>query len=189
MKEIIKMGIILFIVCFVAALLLAFTNEMTSDRIAEQRFLANERAKSDVFPDADYFVDVEEAIKDLIVSEFSPVNEVSIGMNQNGEAIGYVFKSSPGAYGGPMEVITGISIAGEITGVRIGNHQETPGLGAKARDHEFYNQYTGKSALSRLVLTDVDAIAGATITSDAATFGVNASIDTYHWMIEQGGGY
>jgi electron transport complex protein RnfG len=108
-----------------------------------------------------------------------------------GNHVGYVIKTLPGGYGGPLEVIVGITLDGTINGVRVGNHQETPGLGAKAKTVEFYGQYDGLSVGSPVEVIKVDvtsgnneikAISGATITSVAVTNGVNYGqmvIDTF----------
>ncbi len=62
-----------------------------------------------------------------------------------------------------------------LRGLRIVFHAETPGLGAKITDDDFLNQFKG-IALGDLSLTadggEVDAISGATISSEAVTDGV-----------------
>ncbi len=186
MKEIMKLSLILFITCFVAALLLAVTNDVTIDRILEQRYLANELAKQNVLPSAHHFEDLDPALVAELAAKHAPVSEIYVGYNEADEIIGYVFKSLPVAFGGAMEVVTGITVDGEVTGLRVGNHQETPGLGAKAKDEAFYEQYSGKSALSLIGVVktpasgnDVQAITGATITTDAVTVGANASISAF----------
>ena len=194
MKDILKTGLILFLVAAIAALGLGLTNEVTKDPIAEQRRIANEQAKKEVLPEAASFTDASEADVEKIAAEFAPVVAVYTGLDANGEVIGYVFKSTPTGFGGNVEVVTGISVDGQVTGLRVGSHNETPGLGAKAKDAAFYEQYAGKSAeeaigVSKTAATDNDiqAITGATISSAAITSGANASIDAFHWILENGG--
>ena len=190
MRDIIKTGIILFVISAVAAFALAMTNEVTKDKIAEQRFLANEQAKKEVLADAASFADVTGDELAAIAATYAPVVEVYSGLDASGNIIGYVFKSTPTGFGGNVEVVTGISVDGLLTGVRIGNHNETPGLGAKAKDAAFYEQYNGKSAEGEIGVaksnpteTDIQAITGATISSKAITSGVNASINAFHELI------
>ena len=82
-------------------------------------------------------------------------------------------------------VMTGISADGEITGVMLTSHDETPGLGAKAENASFTNQYLmavpedGFSVVKDNPNGQIDAIAGATITSRAVTNSVNTAIDIY----------
>ncbi len=181
MKEIVKLGLILFIISTIAAVALAATNSITAPIIDLQRSAKSEMARKEVLPAADSFERVDDGYRaqvangDVVV----PVVEVYRGVS-GGQTIGYVVKTMPGGYGGGVEVVTGIA-DGLITGVRVGKHQETPGLGAKSTLPEFYGQYDGKSAADVSVNktqssdTEVQAISGATITSKAVTAGVNAS--------------
>ncbi len=186
MKEIIKLGLILLLVCVVAAVALAFTNELTKDQIALQRNQANENARRNILPDADSFKALDENKLNEIISENKSVAEVFKGYKGD-SIVGYTFKTLPSGYGGTVEVMTGIDLEGKVNGVRIGNHQETPGLGANVALPEFYNQYENKSAESEIEVSkteptndnQIQAISGATITSDAVTAGVNIAIDTF----------
>lgn len=183
MKEIMKLGAILFAVCLIAAVALMATYEMTSPIIATQRAQKDENARREVLPAANSFNKVSEDYDTSVTLDDGNVvaiSEVYSG-EKDGQVVGYVIKSTPGGYGGAVEVVTGIDGAGLITGVRVGSHQETPGLGAKATLPDFYSQYDGKVASTISVNktqqsdTEVQAIAGATITSKAVTSGVNAS--------------
>lgn len=177
MKEIFKLGLILAVFCLISATLLGVTNEVTKDKIAEQRRIENELAKKAVLPEAGTFDVFDEADLAALQSSYPQVAEFSIGKDAAGTAIGYVVKTLPNGYGGAVEVIVGIDMTQTITGVRVGNHQETPGLGAKSKDEPFYGQYTGLSAAGALDYSAIDAISGATITSNAVTDGVNIAIE------------
>lgn len=194
MKDIFKTGLILLIISFVAAMSLALTNEVTKDKIIEQRMMANELAKKEVLPEATRFEDITGEMAIEITENFAPIVESYVGYDSSNAIVGYVFKSRPTGFGGPMEVVTGINLNSEVTGLRVGSHQETPGLGAKGTDVAYYEQYAGKSAAEMIGVSktaasgnDIQAITGATITSDAITVGANASIDAFHMIIEQGG--
>lgn len=194
MKQIFKIGFILLLISAIAAFALGFTNEVTKDRIAEQRFLANEQAKKDVLPDAASFVDITGEDLEAIVSQFEPIIEAYIGLDASGSPIGYVFKSTPNGFSGAVEVVTGVNIDEVVTGLRVGSHNETPGLGAKSKDAQFYDQFTGKSSTSQIGVSktaasgnDIQAITGATISSVAISNGANASIDAFNWILENGG--
>lgn len=194
MKDIFKSGLILLIISFVAAMSLALTNEVTKDKIVEQRTMANELAKKEVLPEATRFEDITGEMALEITENFSPIVESYVGYDASDAVVGYVFKSKPTGFGGPLEVVTGINLNSEVTGLRVGSHLETPGLGAKGTNADYYEQYAGKSAtewigVSKTAATgnDIQAITGATISSDAITVGANASIDAFQMIIEQGG--
>jgi len=53
----------------------------------------------------------------------------------------------PNGYNGNIRLLTGISIEGELLGVRVINHKETPGLGDKieTRKSDWIKSFTGLS--------------------------------------------
>ncbi|HKL42466.1 MAG TPA: RnfABCDGE type electron transport complex subunit G [Clostridia bacterium] len=185
MKEIMNLGFKLLLISLIAALSLGYVNGITADKIAEQRALANERARKAVSPEADSFneIDVSELNQDLVVEGFEAISDDLVS--------GYVFKTIPKGYGGALEVIVGIDNDGTISGVRIGSHTETPGLGAKATDESFYSQYKNMSANQEIAVskteksdTEIQAISGATITSVAVTKGVNSAIKAFEAYVQ-----
>ncbi len=194
MKEIIKLGLILLCISAVSAVLLAFTNSATIDKIKEQRALAAERDRKATLPSAEKFEKVDDEKFNDAVSEIAtnavaqePVVEAYAGMATDGSVVGYVITTTPGGYGGPIRITSGFNLDGTIAGVRMApGHQETPGLGAKAELPEFYDQYTGKSASGNLVVVKAQptddqilSISGATITSSAVTRGVNTAANVF----------
>lgn len=186
MKEIIRLGLILLLICAVSATLLAFTNGATIEKIMEQRAIASENDRKAVLPSADTFKPMDEADYTELQGQFDKLMEVYVGYSGD-TVVGYVIKTAPGGYGGPIEITTGLTNDGTVGGVRMGsNHQETPGLGAKAALPEFYDQYNdmdGLAGISVVKANPVDnqilAISGATITSDAVTDGVNMATEVF----------
>ena len=183
MNSIVKLGLNLFGICAVSALLLGTTNKITEPIIEQRNIQANNESRQAVLPDATDFAEVDSSKydnKDGIVSEVYEGKDGS-------DTVGYTIKVLPKGYGGEIEIIVGISLDGKVSGVNIGNMSETPGLGAKAKDPEFKDQFTGKAA-SEINLVkgsvssekEVSAISGATITSDAVTSGVNVAIELFN---------
>ena len=84
----------------------------------------------------------------------------------------------------------GVDTEGTIIGVGIREISDTKGLGEKAKDAEYTNQFLGKGAEAVTVTksgaageNEINAISGATITSEATTNAVNAAIYYLHnWM-------
>ncbi len=180
-KEIIKLGISLLVFCAVAALALAFTNELTKDKIAAQRAAKELAAKQAVLADAKDFQDVSPETLAKLQAENGIIAQVSKGIDDAGNTVGYVVKSLPMGFGGEMTVITGLKSDGVITGVRVAKHAESPGLGSKSQEPAFYTQYDGKLAAEVTVTKgtpkeqEIVAISSSTITSKAVTRGVNAA--------------
>ncbi len=173
-KEIIKTALSLFLICAVAAGLLAGINGVTAPAIAENNLQKANESRKTVIPEATSF---EEA-----AAADGTIYYVAL---KNTEKIGYVFTTSANGYGGEIEVMTGINIDGAITKVSILAINETPGLGMKAKNEGFLNQYNGKSG--KLSVTkngkteenEIDAITSATISSNAVTSAVNQALEMY----------
>lgn len=175
-KDILKPALILFVICLVVTALLAGTNLLTKDKIAEQSALEAEQSRKVVLSDADSF---EEA------------DGYYIG-KANNETVGYVFQTEAKGYGGAVKVMTGISADGQITGVVILEHSETPGLGANAEKASFTDQFKQTATEKGITLVknkapsdgEIEAMTGASITSRAVTNAVNETITKYNTVKE-----
>jgi electron transport complex protein RnfG len=127
----------------------------------------------EILPTADKFAKTD-------VKTTDKVSEVNSGMKGT-EIAGYAIKVSPKGYGGPIEIMVGLSTDGKVTGIKILSHTETPGLGANAPQPKFSDQYKNKPTKDKLEVVkivpskenQIQAITGATITSKAVTLGVN----------------
>ena len=180
MKDILKLGITLFAICAVAALVLGVTNNITAPVIEERNIQASNEARKIVLSEADEFKELDGMNSDIVLEVYEGIKD--------GQVIGYTIKTSSKGYGGAIELMVGISKDGKITGVEIGNHSETPGLGSKATEPMFKNQYVDKDVLNSLLVVkgstnndnEISAISGATITSNGVTSGVNAAMKIYN---------
>ncbi len=180
MKDILRLGVILSGIYIVAALALGSVNQITAPVIEDRNIQANNESRQIVLSDAQEFKMVEGISDDIVV-------EVYEGL-ASGEVVGYTIKTLPKGYGGAMEVMVGISTDGKVTGINIGNHAETPGLGSKAAEPAFKDQFVEKDAKEPLDVvkgsknkeSDIQAISGATITSQAVTNGVNAAMQIFN---------
>lgn len=179
MKEIMKLGLILFSFSVIAAVLLGFTYQATLEPITQSRAAADLEARKQVFPQADEFIALDEA-KLKAIQESTPgiidIHEAKSG----GNVVGYVVKSSANGFGGKLEVVVGTDPQGKLTGIRLGNHTETPGLGDNATKPDFYEQFVGKTITQPIGVNkgtpgenEIQAMTGATVTSRAVTDAIN----------------
>lgn len=175
-KDVLKPALILFVICVLVSAALAGTNLLTEDKIAEQQALKAEESRRIVLGDAESFT--ESTLADGTVYHTGTAG---------GETVGYVFETAAKGYGGDVSVMTGITADGEISGVVILSHGETPGLGANAEREEFRNQYRQPVPETRLEVIkfqtpaagQIEAMTGATITSTAVTSAVNQACELY----------
>ncbi len=182
-KFIIKLAAILFVIAFVCTLLLVLCNHLTKDRIAMLQAQAEETAKTEVLPDADEFAP----------KQCESVSEAYIGKDKDGSIVGYCFKVTPSGFGGAITMMVGVTKDGEVSGVKITDMSETPGLGAKASDESWISQFAGKTSEISVVKTsasknsEISAISGATVTSKAVANGVNSALKAAKELIEKEG--
>ena len=168
---IIKTAVSLFLICAVAAGATAFVNSVTADTIQANAAKEADAAKGAVLDAAESFEEVS----------LSDGNTGYIGKNAAGETVGYVFSSSATGYGGKLEIMTGFDPAGAVTGVQILSINETPGLGMRAKNDSFLQQFPGTDGELTVIKNavpqqnEIQALTSATITSRAMAKAVNAA--------------
>lgn len=157
---------ILLLICVVVGGVLGAVNNLTAGPIAQQAVEAANAARRKCFADADSFEKME-------LAEDSGVDACYMAM-KDGQLAGYVAQVTVTGFGGPVEIHVGMNLEQSITGINVGgsNFSETPGLGDKAREPEFAEQFVGLTIPTQLG-NGLDAITGATITSGAVSSGVN----------------
>lgn len=180
--NIVKNALILFAITVVAGMLLGLTYSVTEEPRAEQAIKQRDRALNSVIADATF-----EELEDVVLDDYNKIRSIFVA-NKDGEIAGYAFNlGTKEGYGGLIELVVGIDTAGNITGIDVMKHNETPGLGAKADEGEFKNEFVNKPAATLEVVkgsatseTEIASIGGATITSKAVTYAVNEAIEYYN---------
>lgn len=197
MKRIIKDTYIITIITLIAGILLGAVYTITKEPIAYQEMLSKEKACKEVFADAASFEaleQVDEELKSYLSDECGflaqSMDEIFLAKDANGEHIGYVLNiTSSEGYGGAISFAMGVKNDGTLNGISFLSISETPGLGMKATSNEFKNQFIGKKADS-LVFTktgavsehEIDAISGATVTTNAVTNAINAGLAAVKYL-------
>ena len=151
--------IVLVLICAIMSGLLAFTNGITEPIITAAELEAQRAARMEVLPDADDFLQVEQAGLPDAVKEVYQAN--------NGA--GYTFSITAQGYGGKntLKMVVGVDMDGRITGTKVLSHSETVGLGSKITTEEsFYGQFPGKDAAYVSDIKNIDTISGATRSSN-----------------------
>ncbi|MCD7724815.1 MAG: RnfABCDGE type electron transport complex subunit G [Clostridiales bacterium] len=198
MKEMMKNTGILLAITVVAGLLLGLVYQITKDPIAAQEAKAKQEACQEVFADAASFEEMEiTPVDEAAWSEagFSQesIDEVMRAADASGNVLGYVITvTTREGYGGDIQFAIGVRLDGAMNGMSILSISETAGLGMRAEEvlkPQFADknveafEYTKNGATSE---NQIDAISGATITTNAVTNGVNAGL--YYFQTELKGG-
>ena len=162
----------LFLIAALVALALAGVNSVTAPIIEELNAQKTQDAIAAVLPGG----------FDTEVTDFADATGIVSRVYQ-GEA-GYAIEVGPGGFDNTITMMVGVDNEGKVLGISVVSHTETAGLGAVAAANTsageaFRGQFVGTSG-SVSVTKDggaMDAITGATITSRAICFGVNAALD------------
>jgi electron transport complex protein RnfG len=197
-STIIKDALILFAIALVLSAILGFTNELTKDRIAEQKILQKERAYEEVFPGleggsikntdeltalVENSTSVLALSSDTNIVEGSTINDILEVDDASGNLIGYVVNvTNSKGYGGDIEMAVGMDKDLKITGLSIISNSETAGLGANCTKETWRAQFNGKtipitySKTGATGANEIDAISSSTFTTKAVVWGVNSAL-------------
>lgn len=192
MRDILKMIVVLTLFCVAAGGILAEVYDVTKGPIAEAKAEEVRRAIRAVLPPYDNQADAEFVEKKMGLDRKGKeiVRKIYIGKKQD-EIVGRAFTVvAADGYGGNIEIMTGVSPDGRITGIEIITHAETPGLGAKIVSEETWpgkgsgpGGLVGKSLANNLKVKkdggEIDQITGATISPRAVVKAVKEGLEFY----------
>lgn len=200
MNKIVKDALMLALITLVAGFLLGTIYEITKEPIKKQQELAKQESYKAVFKDASGFeasdADLADAAAILEENGYGKeaIEEIMEAVDENGETLGYVMSVITNeGYAGEIKIAMGIQNDGTVNGIEILKITETAGLGMKAAESEFKDQYTNKN-VEKFVYTksgaasdeEIDVISGATITTNAVTNAVNSGICFFNSIAEGG---
>lgn len=174
----VKPTAVLVVICFVITLALAGTYQVTKPVIEAITKARADAARAEVLPAG--------------AKGFSPMGQTFlpgvIDLYGADNMSGMVVTATERGYGGEVSVMVGIDNDGSVTGVKVLQHAETPGLGTKPMAEEHLAQFLNKKKISTgnpASETNIDAITGATLSSNAIYRAVENALKQY---AEPGGG-
>ena len=183
MKEVIKVGGKLAAICAIAAIALGIANAVTEPIIIEARAARLKAALEDVSVGLDIgeLVEVDEEIS---ITGYYP-------LTQTDSTVAYIIKVTGAGYAGDMNILTAISLDGEVLSAVLMENTETPGLGKEAENPNYMKMYigTGKDSVipfrkTQLSSKDADSITGASITF----IGIGKALNEAAAFVDQIGG-
>ncbi|HRK78974.1 MAG TPA: electron transport complex subunit RsxG [Thiobacillus sp.] len=192
LRNALRTGLILFVFSLIGTAMLAFTHDRTEPTIARSQQAEKLALISQVLPAALYD-------NDLLSSQQSAPPDALLGTRKpsaiwiarrDGAVSGVVLEAvAPDGYSGDIALLVGIDIDGNVTGVRVTAHRETPGLGdyIDRAKSAWIDQFAAKSLTAPSpkhwkVAKDggvFDARAGATITPRAVVKAVKSALDYF----------
>lgn len=179
-KQIITTALLLMFFATIGAAVVGFTHDNTEDRIRlNQQRIMLERLNT-ILPPASYD---NELLKDSLTLAADPLlgttaDSTAYLARKAGRPVGVVLPAVAGnGYNGSIYLLVGVYTNGELAGVRVTRHRETPGLGdaIEAERSDWILGFAGKSldnpGAKRWKVKrdggDFDQFTGATITPRA----------------------
>ena len=197
-KRIVHDALILTAFTLVLGFILALVYAVTEKPREEAAQKTVQAAYQQVFTDADSFedydFDADEANK--LVSDAGykdTIDGVVTALDSSKNVLGYVITvTAKDGSQGSITFSVGIKNDGTVNGYSITSISETPGLGMKAEEADFYKQFENKKVDKFDVVKttpskddEIEAITGSTITSKAMANGCNAAL--YYFQNALGG--
>jgi H+/Na+-translocating ferredoxin:NAD+ oxidoreductase subunit G len=196
-NNVVRLGVILCLISAMAGGVLAFSNNITKDKIdlAEQIASSGPEVAQAVIPGSVSFElsDDKELVDKIKVANQKFV-ELRICKDASGNELGYGIRtlSTVPGYGGDVEIFLGVTNDGEIAGMKVVAHAETVGLGAKIAEPKYQSQFIGKGTESEIKVTksnpkddEIVALSGATFSSRSITSAVNNAMDIYNQFLKK----
>ncbi len=161
MREALKYGFILAVVCLSASGLLAAVNQLTQPLIEQSRIKEQQSRLKEVLPQGENFEPVMKGGKILYYQAY----------DQQKGLIGVAFIASAKGYASTIDTMVGMLNDGTISAISVLSHNETPGLGSRIEEVKegvakpwFGQQFSRKKTSE---FSQIQAISGATISSMA----------------------
>lgn len=182
MRENIKLGVILLIITALSGLILGVSYEGTKEAIAKNGSL-DKKEIALIMPEADKVLKDEK----IALPKDKTITEV-LQAFKGEEKVGYLINVTSKGFHGDIQTIVAISSKGQVTGIKIASHTETPGVGSKVEKTDFTDKFKNKNIQDGLKLTkvasananEVQGVTGATVSSTAVVGGVNKAIEFYN---------
>ncbi|MDR0949646.1 MAG: FMN-binding protein [Lachnospiraceae bacterium] len=178
---------VLFAITLIAGLVLGVVYDMTKDPIAKQKEMAVFEACQEVFPNVATFESMTYELPDDMIQSIEK-DLISVGriwkaLASDQSFYGYVVEvTTKAGYQSDITLLLGVTDSGTLSGISLLSIAETPGLGMRAKEvllPQFQgdaSSYTLNEQAGSVPQTHIDAISGATITSQAITEAVNAGL-------------
>ena len=175
-----KGGLTLAAIAAICTTLVAATHRLTTERIAANEQAWLEQSLLPALGNVDYDSSITESRLTVEPPHGLPGNDPAIIYRAYSAAkpVAALFAvTATGGYAGPIRILVGVDVGGAVTGVRILEHRETPGLGdgIEASRSGWVQQFDGRSLGNppvgawqlRVDGGDFDQLTGASVTPRA----------------------
>jgi len=164
--------IVIAVIAAICAILIAFVYNLTKNKVI------NIKKEAEI---KNVKLIMTETCKDVEINETVSQNYY-ICKDINNNIVSYAFTiATNSGYNGYIKILFAVDLNNTLTGYKILEMTETPGLGDKADHDSFKKQFLGKNTDNfnfnvKKEGGDVDAITAATITSKAVSLALNEGL-------------
>ncbi len=202
MRSAVMQVVVLTLVCIISSLALALVNNLTEERIAEQKRLAESRAVEAALPEDAVQCNNRPISEDAIrISDWKDENgdpkKICLGKRDD-KIVGVAFTAVGAGYSGSIKIMMGVDLSGKVVGIEVLEHLETPGLGANIIYDSFEDRFNGKhlkgSPENRLMVIkgkaakehwEIQALTGATVSPTGVASAVTRGLKKFEEYKEQ----
>ncbi len=186
-KRIPKSVIALALIAAIAGVALSGVFSTTEKRIQENELKKKQAAYNAVCEGAKEFNELSFDLNGEVYGggKFgsTTIDEALEGVDAGSNVVGYVLViTNKDAYNPPLKLALGIAPDGKLLKIDFIELNETPGKGSKAAEPAFKDLFKDKTSTE-----GIDTITGATVTSKAVLFAVDAGLDFFQNVIMGGG--
>jgi len=164
----------LALICLFMSGALAAVNDVTRPIINKAADERADKARREIMPDAAEFVLVDTAAVGELPARIT-------GIYKTTNNIGYIFMISSNGYGGEVSIVCGIDNDGNIIETTVLSHTETKGISDAVFDRVAI--FAGKD---KSLVEGIDAVSGATISSNAVKNGIIDAFAAFEKIKEAG---
>ncbi|WP_294558516.1 RnfABCDGE type electron transport complex subunit G [uncultured Mailhella sp.] len=179
MKSILQMIVVLSVLCGMAGFCLSYLKMTTAPLIESQALtFVQGPAILEVFKNAE-----NSPIEDRRSFTLADGRRVNVfPCMEGGRLTGVAVEQFGSGYGGDLGVVVGFRIAEDtLAGIGITTMKETAGVGTRVKEPSFLKQFPGKALPVKLRNQggEIDAISGATVSSNGVIGAVAKAVDVY----------
>lgn len=186
---VLKSGVTLAAIAAICTTLVATTYHLTKDRIAANERAFLERKLAPVLGSIAFEGSISESKRLIKAPHDLPGREDALvyRVYSDDRPVAALFAvTAPDGYAGPIRILLGIDVNGVVTGLRVLEHRETPGLGDKIEESksDWVYQFAGKSLGDPAVEDwsirrdggEFDQLSGASVTPRAVINAVRGTL-------------
>ena len=196
-KHFIQQSWLLIVSSFFFGLLIAIASAGWSPRIEQNKIDKLNRLMGDLLPKAKHFIEIDTEIEIELAKGKRKKIKVYKAVSGADECVGWSFNATGSGFQDKLELVVAVDKDFQsIAGFDVLASNETPGFGDKIKYDYFHDQFVGapaeklklvKTGDAKKIDSEIVAISGATVSSEAVVEIINNSITQIKEQMQEKG--